>query len=226
MRSSFEVVGNQLSGSAIRYQAPGIRYQVPRRRNRLPHPESIPRSIGPYAWHPSGRRLSEWLLANPSRPVYLFLIHATSSCPDPGAPARECRKAFAASSPRPVRHLPSILRPTRRPPPRRAARYSEIGRSNTHPTARMSPTRREVLTQLAAVAVLPLRGWVRTDQDPLDGTIADYQAGRRRGAWTAVEVTTRALERCRADGILIGVLVCAAAGVRDVSGRVARRLGC
>ena len=102
-----EVVGNQLSGSAIRYQASGIRYQVPRRRNRLPHPESIPHSIGPYAWHPSGRRLSEWLLANPSRPVYLFLIHATSSCPDPGAPARECRKAFAASSPRPVRHLPS-----------------------------------------------------------------------------------------------------------------------
>jgi hypothetical protein len=42
--------------------------------------------------------------------------------------------------------------------------------------------------------------------DPLDGTIADYQAGRRRGEWTAVEITTRALERCRAEGILIGVL--------------------
>ena len=65
----------------------------------------------------------------------------------------------------------------------------------------MSPTRREVLAQLAAVAVLPLRGWVRIDQDPLDGTIADYQAGRRRGAWTALEVTTRALERCRTDGM-------------------------
>ncbi|HEU4699425.1 MAG TPA: amidase [Gemmatimonadales bacterium] len=36
--------------------------------------------------------------------------------------------------------------------------------------------------------------------DPLDGTIADYQAGRRRGAWTAEEVTARALERCRTDG--------------------------
>jgi hypothetical protein len=45
----------------------------------------------------------------------------------------------------------------------------------------MSPTRREVLTQLAAVTVLPLHRWVRTDEDPLDGTIADYQAGRRRG---------------------------------------------
>ena len=65
----------------------------------------------------------------------------------------------------------------------------------------MSPTRREVLTQLAAVAVLPLRGWVRTDQDPLDGTIADYQAGRRRGEWTALEVTTGALERCRDEGM-------------------------
>jgi len=43
----------------------------------------------------------------------------------------------------------------------------------------MSPTRREVLTQLAAATVLPLHRWVRNDQDPLDGTIADYQAGRR-----------------------------------------------
>jgi Asp-tRNA(Asn)/Glu-tRNA(Gln) amidotransferase A subunit family amidase len=65
----------------------------------------------------------------------------------------------------------------------------------------VSPTRREVLVQLAAVAVLPYRNWVRTDQDPLDGTIADYQAGRRRGAWTALEVTTRALERCGTDGM-------------------------
>ena len=65
----------------------------------------------------------------------------------------------------------------------------------------MSPTRREVLTQLAAVTVLPLHRWVRNDQDPLDGTIADYQAGRKRGAWTALEVTSRALERCRSEGM-------------------------
>ena len=45
----------------------------------------------------------------------------------------------------------------------------------------------------------PIRG-SGIDEDPLDGTIADYQAGRRRGAWTAAEVTARALERCRADG--------------------------
>jgi Asp-tRNA(Asn)/Glu-tRNA(Gln) amidotransferase A subunit family amidase len=64
----------------------------------------------------------------------------------------------------------------------------------------MSPTRREVLAQLAALAILPLPDWARTDQDPLDGTIADYQAGRRRRAWTAAEVTSRALDRCRTDG--------------------------
>ena len=64
----------------------------------------------------------------------------------------------------------------------------------------MSPTRREVLAQLAALVALPLPDWVRTGQDPLDGTIADYQAGRRRGAWTAAQVTAQALDRCRSDG--------------------------
>jgi aspartyl-tRNA(Asn)/glutamyl-tRNA(Gln) amidotransferase subunit A len=67
----------------------------------------------------------------------------------------------------------------------------------------MSPTRREALAQFAAVAglvALPpeLRGFAA--DDPLDGTIADYQAGRRRGRWSAAEVTARALDRCRADG--------------------------
>lgn len=33
--------------------------------------------------------------------------------------------------------------------------------------------------------------------DPLQGTIVAYQAGRVRGAYTAVEITTRALDRCR-----------------------------
>jgi Asp-tRNA(Asn)/Glu-tRNA(Gln) amidotransferase A subunit family amidase len=67
----------------------------------------------------------------------------------------------------------------------------------------MSPTRREAITQLAALgalAALPSRRWPRAAADPLDGTIAAYQAGRRRGEWTAVEVATRALERCRSDG--------------------------
>ncbi|MBX6362705.1 MAG: amidase [Gemmatimonadetes bacterium] len=64
----------------------------------------------------------------------------------------------------------------------------------------MTPTRREVLAQLAALAALPRSAWARSDADPLEGTIADYQAGRRRGAWTAAEVTAQALERCRTDG--------------------------
>lgn len=65
----------------------------------------------------------------------------------------------------------------------------------------MSPTRREALAQLAALVALPLPKWESFGPDPLDGTIADYQAGRRRGSWTAAEVTARALDRCRSDGV-------------------------
>ncbi len=64
----------------------------------------------------------------------------------------------------------------------------------------MSPTRREVLAQLAALAAFPRLPWTGAAGDPLDGTIAGYQAGRRRKAWTAAEVTARALERCGTDG--------------------------
>ncbi|MEP6689025.1 MAG: amidase [Gemmatimonadales bacterium] len=64
----------------------------------------------------------------------------------------------------------------------------------------MSPTRREVLAQLAALVALPRAVRMSGGNDPLDGTIADYQAGRRLGTWTAAEVTALALERCRADG--------------------------
>ncbi|HEX9106027.1 MAG TPA: amidase, partial [Longimicrobiales bacterium] len=64
----------------------------------------------------------------------------------------------------------------------------------------MPPTRREVLAQLAALTVLPHLAGREAPADPLEGTIAQYQAGRRRGAWTAAEVTARALERCRTDG--------------------------
>ena len=64
----------------------------------------------------------------------------------------------------------------------------------------MSPTRREALAQLAALVALPLPRWAPAGGGPLDGTVADYQAGRRRGEWTAAEVTARALDRCRAQG--------------------------
>jgi hypothetical protein len=39
----------------------------------------------------------------------------------------------------------------------------------------MSPTRREVLAQLAALAVLPFPHWVPNDHDPLDGIVADHR---------------------------------------------------
>ena len=63
----------------------------------------------------------------------------------------------------------------------------------------MSPTRREALAQLAAtvaslragLAALPVRDWSPAGVDPLDATIAEYQAGRRRRAWTAADVTAR-----------------------------------
>ena len=65
-------------------------------------------------------------------------------------------------------------------------------------------SRRQALAQLAGLAALPFAlphaRWHFAADDPLDGTIAAYQAGRRRGEWSALEVTTRALERCRTDG--------------------------
>ena len=66
----------------------------------------------------------------------------------------------------------------------------------------MSLTRREAVARIAALAALPLARWHFSSAapDPLDGTIADYQAGRRRGDWTAAEVTTRALARCASEG--------------------------
>ena len=65
----------------------------------------------------------------------------------------------------------------------------------------MSPTRREALVQLAALAVLPLpKLRLGSTTDPLDGTIAEYQAGRHRGDYAAAEIVARAIERCRTDG--------------------------
>jgi Asp-tRNA(Asn)/Glu-tRNA(Gln) amidotransferase A subunit family amidase len=65
-----------------------------------------------------------------------------------------------------------------------------------------SVTRREAVAQLAALVALPraLQHWTPRAADPLDGTIAEYQAGRRRGDWTAADVTARAIERCRTEG--------------------------
>jgi Asp-tRNA(Asn)/Glu-tRNA(Gln) amidotransferase A subunit family amidase len=67
----------------------------------------------------------------------------------------------------------------------------------------MSPTRREALAQLAALVALPLplRALRFSTSGPLEGTIAEYQAGRVRGQWSAAQVTAEALERCHAEGM-------------------------
>jgi Asp-tRNA(Asn)/Glu-tRNA(Gln) amidotransferase A subunit family amidase len=65
----------------------------------------------------------------------------------------------------------------------------------------MAPSRREALVQLAALAALPLTRWTYSATSPLEGTIAEYQAGRQRGTWNAAEVTALAIERCHADGM-------------------------
>ena len=65
-------------------------------------------------------------------------------------------------------------------------------------------SRREALAALAALAAtaaLPRASWASVAGDPLEGTIADYAAGLRSGRWSAAEVTARALERCRTDGV-------------------------
>jgi Asp-tRNA(Asn)/Glu-tRNA(Gln) amidotransferase A subunit family amidase len=64
----------------------------------------------------------------------------------------------------------------------------------------MSPTRREALVQLAALTALPLARWPFAVGDPLAGTIAEYQAGRRHKLWSATDVTARAVDRCRTEG--------------------------
>ncbi len=65
----------------------------------------------------------------------------------------------------------------------------------------MSPSRRDVLLELSALFAASRIDWsalmdVAAD-DPLAGTIAAYQAGRARGAYSAVEVTTEAYARGR-----------------------------
>jgi Asp-tRNA(Asn)/Glu-tRNA(Gln) amidotransferase A subunit family amidase len=69
----------------------------------------------------------------------------------------------------------------------------------------MSPSRREALIELSALFAVPFLRWPEhlastlggAAADPLAGSIAEYQAGRARGNWTALEVTKQALDRCR-----------------------------
>jgi len=75
----------------------------------------------------------------------------------------------------------------------------------------LGPSRREVLAQLAALAALPLvpARSMFAASDPLAGTVAEYQAGRRARKWTAAEVVASALGRCaqqacRDKGVRVG----------------------
>ncbi len=62
----------------------------------------------------------------------------------------------------------------------------------------MTRTRRELLRELSALFAIPFVRWPDRRDDPLAGTIAEYQAGRLRGDWSAVEVTGEALRRAKA----------------------------
>lgn len=62
----------------------------------------------------------------------------------------------------------------------------------------MFVTRREALRRLSALFALPLVRWPARLDDPLAGTVVEYQAGRERRDWSAAQVTERALERCQA----------------------------
>ena len=97
--------------------------------------------------------------------------------------------------------------------------------------ASMPISRREAVAQLAALVALPLPSWTVTADDPLDGTIADYQAGLQRRKWTSAEITARALERCRAQGAALHAIDALAdtapadARASDARRRAGRTLG-
>ena len=62
----------------------------------------------------------------------------------------------------------------------------------------MPLSRREALHQLSALLAIPLVRWPVRLADPLAGTIVEYQAGRARRDWSALEVTKQALDRANA----------------------------
>lgn len=62
----------------------------------------------------------------------------------------------------------------------------------------MPLSRREALGRLSALFAVPLLRWPTRVIDPLSGTILDFQAGRARGEWTAMEVAQAAINRSMA----------------------------
>jgi Asp-tRNA(Asn)/Glu-tRNA(Gln) amidotransferase A subunit family amidase len=77
-------------------------------------------------------------------------------------------------------------------------------------------SRREALAELSALFAIPFIRWPDRLSDPLAGTIAEYQAGRLRGDWTAAKVTTLALERATAlNGTLHNVDMLSPTAVKE-----------
>jgi aspartyl-tRNA(Asn)/glutamyl-tRNA(Gln) amidotransferase subunit A len=57
-------------------------------------------------------------------------------------------------------------------------------------------SRRDALRELSALFAVPFLRWPARVSDPLAGTIVEYQAGRKRGDWTAEQVVQQSLDRC------------------------------
>jgi aspartyl-tRNA(Asn)/glutamyl-tRNA(Gln) amidotransferase subunit A len=88
-------------------------------------------------------------------------------------------------------------------------------------TGRIS--RREALRELSALFAIPFIGWPERLSDPLAGTIAEYQAGRARGDWSAAEVTKAALDRAHAwNGTLHAIDLFSATAIDEARGSDAR----
>jgi Asp-tRNA(Asn)/Glu-tRNA(Gln) amidotransferase A subunit family amidase len=84
-------------------------------------------------------------------------------------------------------------------------------------------SRREALAELGALFAIPFIRWPDRLTDPLTGTIAEYQAGRARGDWTAAEVTKEALDRINAwNGTLHAVDLLSATAMEDARASDAR----
>ena len=80
----------------------------------------------------------------------------------------------------------------------------------------MKVSRREALRELSALFAISFVRWPALVDDPLGGTIVDYQAGRARGDWTATTVTREALDRAaRWSGALHAIDMLAATAMKE-----------
>jgi aspartyl-tRNA(Asn)/glutamyl-tRNA(Gln) amidotransferase subunit A len=84
-------------------------------------------------------------------------------------------------------------------------------------------SRREALRDLSALFAIPFIRWPDRLSDPLAGTIAEYQAGRARHDWSAVQVIQEALDRGRMlNGALHAIDLWSATAMDDARASDAR----